>query len=272
VSSSEEIVIETLEELGLSTNAAKAYVALLKKNPATGYEISNQAGIPRSAIYSVLNRLESVNIINSIGASPKKYIPLPPPSLLEHLKRLNNDRLESLQSAFTSLNLNEEVFDFWPINGYQPLISQIKEVIRQAKERIFLGIWRKDYNVLVQELADASRRNVDVILFSFCKLPEDIGTVISYGLDEKDLLDIWNPKIIVVVDQTISIMGRTLNTSRNRAIWTNNEAITEIARNHIILDITLAGQRLNLDVDPIVQRMLKRADLHLDKLIEAHIR
>ena len=34
-----------LKEFGLTSNAAKAYVSLLRKNPSTGYEISGQADI-----------------------------------------------------------------------------------------------------------------------------------------------------------------------------------------------------------------------------------
>ena len=52
-------IIKNLEQFGLSTNAARAYCSLLKSNPATGYEISSQAGIPRSAVYNVLSKLES---------------------------------------------------------------------------------------------------------------------------------------------------------------------------------------------------------------------
>lgn len=268
MSSNEQTVVDLLEDFGLPTNAAKAFLALLKKNPATGYEISNQAGIPRSAVYAVLNRLESLNIINSVGKAPKKYIPLSPGALLEHLKRLNNDRLESLQASFNTLNLDEEVFDFWHIHGYKALILKIKEAINNSREKLSLAIWRKEYNLLSSSLAEASERGVDVILFSFCDLPRRTGTVISYGLDENDLLKIWNPKAIVVADQTVSTMGQSMDTPGNKAIWTNNEAITEIARNHIILDITLAGHRLGFDPNPIVQRMMKRADIHLDRLIE----
>ena len=68
-------VIDLLKEFGLSTNASKAYISLLKNNPATGYEISSNADIPRSAVYTTLNKLEQIGIINSIGDSPKKYIP-----------------------------------------------------------------------------------------------------------------------------------------------------------------------------------------------------
>lgn len=271
MSSGEQLIIETLTEFGLPKNAAKAFVTLLKKNPATGYEIGNRAGIPRSAIYSVLQRLEAMNLVNVVGTSPKRYVPLSPGSLLEQFQRLNKDRIEALQSGFASLNLNEEAFDFWHIHGYSPLISRIKEVIRSCQKQIFLAIWRKEYDLLEGELSEASKRGVDVILFSFSQLSEVFGTVVSYGLDEKDLLEIWNPKVILVADQMVTIMGQAVDSTGNKAVWTNNEAIIEIARNHIILDITLAGRRLQFDANPIVQRIMERAELHLDKLIEERI-
>ena len=64
-------LLELLQQFGLSPNVAKAYLALIKSNPATGYELSAQSGIPRSAIYNVLNRLESIGIVSSLGESPK---------------------------------------------------------------------------------------------------------------------------------------------------------------------------------------------------------
>lgn len=268
----EETIIGILEEFGLPTNAAKAFLALLKKNPATGYEISNRARIPRSAVYAVLNRLESMNMINTVGTSPKRYIPLSPSALLDHLQGIHADRLASLRSAFESLDLDEEAFDFWHIHGYRALILRIKDVINRCRNKLFVSLWRKEYDLLVEELKGARERGVDIILFSFCHLPGEVPEVVTYGLDQRDLLKVWNPKVIVVADQTISVMGQAVDTPSNKAIWTNNEAITEIARNHIILDITRAGQRLNFDPNPIVQRMMERADLHLDKLIEDHIR
>ena len=42
-------VIESLKELGLNSYEAKVYVALLKKYPATGYEVAKLADIPLPA-------------------------------------------------------------------------------------------------------------------------------------------------------------------------------------------------------------------------------
>ena len=92
-------IIDLLTEFGLAANLGKTYVALLNNNPATGYEICTQSGIPRSAIYSVLNKLESLGIINSIGNSPKRYVPIPPSGLLEHFSQLHTDRISLLTDA-----------------------------------------------------------------------------------------------------------------------------------------------------------------------------
>lgn len=94
-----------------------------------------------------------------------------------------------------------------------------------------------------------------------------IGNTISYNLDEVKLKKVWNQKIILIKDQKITIMDGANSKNGNRAIWTDNKAITEIATNHIILDITLAAQRLKFDPNPIVKPMMKRADLNFDDML-----
>ena len=262
-------LIELLQHFGLSANAAKAYVALLKYNPSTGYEISSQSGIPRSAIYSILNRLESIGIVNSVSGSPKKFIPLAPSSLLEHFDHSHKDRIDELKESIEKVDIDEEAFDFWHIHGYRNLVLKLRETINNANEKVFISAWKREIDSVKKELLDAEKRDLKITLFSFCKLNLKIGEVISYELDEGELRKIWTPKVILVTDHTSTIMGSARETDESRSIYTKNEAIIEIATNHIILDITLAGQRLGFDPNPIVKRIMKRPDLHLDRLIKS---
>ena len=262
-------LIELLQHFGLSSNAAKAYVALLKYNPATGYEISSQSGIPRSAIYSVLNRLESMGIVNSVGDSPKKFIPLAPSSLLEHFDHSHKDIIEELKDNIGKMDVNDEAFDFWHLHGYRNLILKMKESINKAQEKICISAWNREINAVLKELKTAKARGLDITLFSFCTIPSNVGEIISYDLDEEKLMKVWSPKVILVADQSSTIMGSARNTGESRSIYTQNEAIIEIATNHIVLDITLAGQRLKFDPNPIVKRIMKRPELHLDRLIKS---
>lgn len=267
MSNAEKLIVDTLQEFGLSSNAAKAYVALLRNNPATGYEISTRSGIPRSAIYSVLNRLSTLGLINSMGDAPKRYVALSPAALLEHLKSSHNDRILKLEEALDHLDTSEEAFDFWHLHGYQNLMLKLRETIQSAQQKVFLSAWAREVAALEDFLDEANRRGVAITLFSFCRLGVTFGETVTYDLDERELRKIWNPKIILVADQSTTVMGSSANRPDSRAIWTRNRAITEIATNHIILDITLAGQRLNFDPNPIVQRVMKRPDLQLDTLL-----
>ncbi len=268
MNNTENTIIDLLKEFGFSGNACKAYLSLLKNNPATGYEISTRSGVPRSAIYSVINRLKDRGLINANGQEPKRYVPIAPSGLLEYLNQSHEDRANDLKTALDKLDTSEEVFDFWHLSGYRNLILKMRETINNAQQKIFLSIWPKDFTGVKKELEAARKRGVDIFLFSFCELPISVNTLVTYNLDETDLLKIWNPKVILIADQTVSIMGSTLNVENSKAIWTRNKAITEIATNHIVLDITLAGARLNMDVNPITQRMMRRGDIHLDELLE----
>jgi sugar-specific transcriptional regulator TrmB len=266
--SAEKALVELLQEFGLSTNSAKTYLSLLNNNPATGYEICTQSGIPRSAIYSVLGKLEALGIVNSLGNAPKRYIPIPPASLLEHLDHLHSDRVGQLRDALDNLNISEEAFDFWHIHGYRNLVLKLREAVSKAKKKIFLSTWAKELVKMEKELIEADKKGIDITIFSFNKLPFEVGVTVTYNLDEKKLLEIWNPKIILVVDQEVTVMGSTQEHSKSRAIWTANKAITEIATNHIILDITLAGPRLKFDPNPVAKRLMHKPDLELDDILK----
>ena len=57
-------LIEKLKEIGFNTYEAKVYVALLKKYPATGYEVARVANIPQSRTYDTLKALEEKSIVS----------------------------------------------------------------------------------------------------------------------------------------------------------------------------------------------------------------
>ncbi len=266
MATTEKEIIILLEQFGLSANAAKAYISLLQNSPTTGYEISKAAGIPRSAIYATLSRMEKMGVVNSEGDSPKKYIPLSPYSLIEHLQNLHEDQIEGLKTALDKLNLNEEVFDFWHIHGYENLILKMREAIHNAQSSIVINVWNRELEKVRKELKVAHGRNIDITVFSFSAISHPVGTTISYGLKEEDIQEIWRPKIVLVVDHRITIMG-SASDRNGRAIWTSNPAITKIASDYIVLDITLAGQRLGIDINPVVKNIMQKDEFDLDRLI-----
>ena len=118
-----------------------------------------------------------------------------------------------------------------------------------------------------KELISAKKRGIENTIFSFTKMDEKLGKIVSYELSESDLRKIWTPKIIMIVDNQHTIMGSTKKTEDCKAILTKNTAINEIATNHIILDITLAGRRLGFESDSYVKNIMRDPAENLQHLL-----
>lgn len=87
VATTNDIVVK-LQRLGFSSYEAKAYLALVQKHPAHGYEISKISRVPTAKIYETLVRLKHKGAIIDSNTDPVKYYPVPPETLLCSLKEM----------------------------------------------------------------------------------------------------------------------------------------------------------------------------------------
>ena len=262
-----EKLLPALKSFGFTSNEAKTYLSLLKHNPATGYEISGKSGIPRSAIYEILKRLETTGMVSCVDSNPTRYIPLPPDHLFDVLENNFVANLDTLKESLHNVNSDLEVGDLWNIRGYDSMIDRARHMIKNANQSIYLSLWLNEYKKLHQELQDAEKRNVNIIIFSFCDIPIDVGTVFAYNLDSERLQNVWSSKILLVTDHDSALLGGVDMLPTNKVAWTRNSAIVSIALNYIILDLTLFGQRYEYNMSPVIADML-HGELHnLDDLL-----
>lgn len=261
-------IISTLKSLGFTANESKAYLTLLRANPATGYEISGKSGVPRSAIYEILKRLETMGLVSVTDTNPTRYIPLPPTHLFELLEQRFSSDLDELKNSLKSIHTSMEVGDLWNIVGYDNMLQRAKAMIQAANDTIYLSIWRPEYDYLVDDLREAEARGVKVLIFSFTEIPQDVGMVFSYNLKTGKLEKIWSKKILIVVDKETALLGGSDDKPGLKVAWTKNYAIVSIALNYIILDLTLLAQRFNVYLGDIVADMLEGDIESLDDLFD----
>ncbi len=69
-----------LQQLGFSEYEARAYLALLQRNPLNGYELAKVSGIPRANVYAVLQKLDERGASTSIRRAGRGTRQLPRPS------------------------------------------------------------------------------------------------------------------------------------------------------------------------------------------------
>lgn len=248
-------VIQTLQELGFTAAEAKAYVALLKYSPQTGYELASRSGVPRSAIYGVIKRLESQGMVNGVGRDPARYVALPPADLEKILEARFAKRLRGLKSALESLAEPAHPSLTWTIQGYDSVLEEAERLISSTEKSLYGSLWGREAQKLAPALRQARKSKVDVILFSFNALGKELGRILSYDIDEHDLEAYWPHKIILVSDQKRALMGGAEQTPQSRAVLTEERALVEVAVSNLVLDITLLGQRRGVDTKSVVTRL-----------------
>lgn len=118
-------IVEKLKELGFNEYQSKVYIALLKKFPATGYEISKLANIPQSRTYDTLKNLETLNIVLSSNSKPVTYTPIRPKELTKRYKRKFDSTINFLEK--NSLILRKKIIlnRFWLSMAEPKLLTKL---------------------------------------------------------------------------------------------------------------------------------------------------
>lgn len=259
-------IVEALTSLGFSLNEGRAYAALLSHGPQTGYEVGQRAQVPRSAVYGALRRLVAVGAARSIAGTPERFVASPPDTLLALLRKRFDNQAETLEHAIAELDVKLDVPDAFSVRGYERVMEEAERLIRTATSKILVAGWPRELVLLRDALA--SRASLPIVVFSHSALPAALpGTRFSYGLEERALEDFWKHRLVVVADDTRTLIGATEKAPSDNAVISETEAIAEIATSQIALDITLLAQRHGWDTRATMASMLGDRVGRLDTLL-----
>lgn len=231
---------QRLIKIGFSEYEAKAYVALLGKNPVTGYELSKLSGVPRSMIYEVLGKLVARGAAMTLRTgSATKYAPVSAEEFLSQLQREHQELIASLKddlSAFASAPNLEYV---WNLEGRESITSKAMEMIGQAERRIYLALLPATFPILLPALQQAIRRGVQVTVYTTDELELPGGQVIVAPLSEEALTQVGGLGLILVIDGEEVLIGEWLTETQARASWTSSPLLVFIAEHHLRTDLYL---------------------------------
>ena len=140
-------IIIKLMQLGFSSYEAKAYVALLQKHPAIGYEVSKISKIPTSKIYETLINLKNKGAIMVSDSEPVNYYPIPPETLLQRLKKDFVTKIDDLEGQLSQVQPFREMDFTWNLTGYNTVIDKIVTLIDNATNLYYylFGLMRQAF-------------------------------------------------------------------------------------------------------------------------------
>jgi sugar-specific transcriptional regulator TrmB len=227
--------IEKLVKIGLSEYAARAYLALLRKNPVTGQEMARLSGIPCSMITRVTDALTARGAVLELPTGDTtKYAPVPAEEFLSQLHREHTELMAALKEELGSLAALPDLDRVWNITGRANIVARARSIISQARSRIYLATWTATFPTLRPALEDAIGRDVQVVVYTTGQLDLPGGRVVvtpvSEGVsNEKRVLG-----LILVRDAQEVLISEWLGACQAQASWTQNPALVSIIEHHLV--------------------------------------
>jgi sugar-specific transcriptional regulator TrmB len=263
-------VVDALVSLGFNLNEGRAYAALVRLGASTGYEVSQRAGVPRSAVYAVLRRLVEQGAARSLAGSPEQFLATPPEALLELLHKRFDASGRSLRDAIRLMDVAPAAPDAFSVKGYDRVLEEASRIVGSAERTLVVSGWPRELAELEGELAAADLRGVYVVLFSHAVLPPSLaGLHFSYSLPEEGLEAFWEHRLVLVADDQRTLLGATEKRASDTAVLSEAAAIAEFAVGMVALDITLLAQRYRHDVAQVMATILGDRVGRLDQLLAA---
>jgi len=263
--------IDQLVKLGFSEYEAKAYVALLRKSPVTGYEIAKVSGVPRSMIYEVVAKLTARGAAMTLrkeGAT--LYAPVPAAELLDHLQREHEELTTSLKEELTALTTASDLEYVWNIEGHENVMAKAAEMIGQAQARIYLALVPATFPALRPVLEEAIERGVQVVLYTTNTLDLPGARVVVAHVSEETLGQARGLGLVLVIDGEEVLIGEWLTATQARASWTSSPLLVFIAEHHLRTDPYLP-QILALLGDRALDLILEEDRELFARALESHI-
>ncbi len=225
-------IVEKLKQLGFNSYEAKVYIALLKKYPSTGYEVSQSADIPQSRAYDALKSLEAESVVFSTNEKPQKYSPISPKELTQRYKRRINSTIDYLEKKLPDVkeDYNEPIHSIF---GNENILLKLKEVIKNTTDSIYLEIWSEDYKLLESALTEAYDRGINIKIVGYDNFKSIFGLVYKHDGAKEIERYTGSRMVYMLADNYESVFGRIEST----VVWTKNDDIAFLMKQFIVHDM-----------------------------------
>lgn len=160
--------VEQLEKFGLSSYAARTFVALASLGTATARDVSQVSEVPRTRVYDAIDELHDRGIVDVQESSPKRFWAISAETASRTFEHELEHRTEILRTALTELEPVErqnEQRGVWTVDGQTAVTDRVLEFVANAEEEIvYMTVEDLLTDDLIEALSDAAERGVSIKL------------------------------------------------------------------------------------------------------------
>ena len=230
--------IEQLEQFGLSTYAARTFVALKSLGTGTAKDVSGVSDVPRTRVYDAIDELREQALVDVQQSSPKQFWAISAETASQKFEHEMDHRLSVLSTALDELepaHRSEEQQGVWTVNGRPAVTDRALEFVQGADDEIvYMTVDDLLTDDLIDALGTAAERGVTISLGG---VSSDVQEQIQDDIPGAELFDslwVWSDTPagrLLMVDGTQTLVSVLVNgndvppTDRRSetAIWGSGE-------------------------------------------------
>ncbi|MDI7247967.1 MAG: helix-turn-helix domain-containing protein [Bacillota bacterium] len=238
--------------MGFTEYEAKTYTALLRTSPATGYQISKEAGIPRSMVYEALGRLVNRGAVLTLPqGDTTRYAPVPVSALLDGMRHIYENAIDAAHESLSRYEALVPLEQAWNLEGRDAILGRARDMIANARDELLLAASDRTLLDLVPLLRAAHERGVRVRVLVSGDAELDFGQTVRHPQAESAFQQLGQ-NIVVVADGSHALVGGT--GADDTAVWTGNRHIVFIARQYIWQEMFTqrVSERLGKELWPVL--------------------
>ncbi|RLM62839.1 TrmB family transcriptional regulator [Halorubrum sp. Atlit-8R] len=175
--------VKQLKALGLSTYAARTFVALVSLGEGTAQDVSEVADVPRTRVYDAADELYDRGLVDVKQSSPQRYWAISTETAGRHFEQEYDHRVTVLTDALDELasaTRSTEQQGVWTVTGRDTVAERVVDFISAANEEV---VYMTAEELLTDEIAESlstvSDRGVSIRLAEMsqsveARLEEDV--------------------------------------------------------------------------------------------------
>jgi len=229
-----------LQEVGLSRNEAKVYLALLRLGPSLAGEVTKKSGVHRRNVYDSIERLTEKGLVSYITFNNRKYFKAVDPqrllAILKEEKSMLGEKEKKIQSILPALssiyNQPKEKHDariFKGIAGIKTIFEDILGTVSIEREYFVLGATGLAFEMLPYYYPNFTKRRAKTKIHLKVIFGESLRgkKVTKLPLAEVRYIsdDYTSPIIMMIYDDKTAII-----------LWSSEEPLALLVENKEITD------------------------------------
>ena len=266
---------ERLREIGLGEYEAKLYLALVKRHPASGYELARASGVPSSKVYEVLARLRDKELVFATdGGRATRYIPADPDEFVERYALRVSHALDGLRRDLRTLAGDDEVGYVWNVHGRDALLDRAMQLLGRAERTVLVSAWDEELGALAEPIAAAHHRGVKVAVIDYGTLAIEADAVYFHPIKDTIHGEKGGRGLTLCVDSRVALAGIVGDAPSTSGAWSSNHGFVSAVEDYLKHDIyvqKIVGRFNDLLVRTYGRNYARWRDVFSDRVLPAPV-